>query len=236
MRNNAKLFAGLLAAAPLLAFVPAAEAANTAAGGTTATQVQIQKNGPSQEIARAVNVINKMKADPKLAALMKKAKGIFVVPEFGRGALVVGARGGSGVMLAKTNGLWGNPAFYNMGGISVGAQAGGSGGAIAFLLMSRSAVNAFHSQNSFSLNAGAGLSIVNYSAASQASWGKGDIILWSNTKGLFAGAQISVTDIMWDGQANQAYYGKKVTPNQVLAGAVISTHKPRLRMALSNNG
>jgi hypothetical protein len=61
--------------------------------------------------------------------------------------------------------------------------------------MSRSAVDAFKSGNTFSLNAGAGLSIVDYSANGQASRGKGDFVMWSATAGAYVGATISVTDV-----------------------------------------
>ena len=120
-------------------------------------------------------------------SLLKKAKGVYIVPDFGRGGLIVGGRGGAGVMLAKHNGRWTDPAFFNFGGVSIGAQAGGSGGSVAFILMSQDAVDAFKNGNQFSLNSGAGLSIVNYSANAQASAGKGDIVFWSNTEGRLCG-------------------------------------------------
>jgi lipid-binding SYLF domain-containing protein len=173
-----------------------------------------------------------MSADPKLKQLLAKAEGVYLVPEFGRGALVIGGRGGAGVVLAKKNGKWTDPAFYDMGGISIGAQAGGSGGEVAFLLMSNGAVDAFKSGNKFSLNAGAGLSIVNYSANSQASWGKGDIILWSSTKGAYAGATVSVTDVNWADGNNKAYYGRKVDPSKILAGDVSTPDAAKLKAAL----
>lgn len=172
----------------------------------------------NQEVAQATDELRAMQADPDVANLLQQARGVYLLPEFGRGALVVGIRGGSGLLLTHENGQWSSPAFYNLGGISVGAQAGGSGGRVAFILMSQAAVDQFKDQNSFSLNADAGLSIINYSANAQASWGKNDIVLWSDTAGLFAGVEISATDISWDGDANRAYYGADVTPSQVMTG------------------
>jgi lipid-binding SYLF domain-containing protein len=203
----------------------------TAAPATT-TNRQANKNDAQQLVNEATAEVKKMSADPQLKKLLAKAKGVYLVPEFGRGALIVGGRGGAGVVLANKNGKWTDPAFYDMGGISIGAQAGGSGGAIAFLLMSQGAVDAFKSGNKFSLNAGAGLSIVNYSANSQASWGKGDIILWSNTSGAYAGATISVTDVNWADGNNKAYYGRKVDPSKILAGDVTTPDAAKLKAAL----
>jgi len=200
--------------------------------GSTTANATTNKNGARQLVNEATAEVRKMSADPQLKKLLAKAKGVFLVPEFGRGALIIGGRGGAGVVLANKNGKWTDPAFYDMGGISIGAQAGGSGGEVAFLLMSQGAVDAFKSGNKFSLNAGAGLSIVNYSANSQASWGKGDIILWSATKGAYAGATISVTDVNWADGNNKAYYGRKVDPSKILAGDVTTPDAAKLKAAL----
>ena len=204
----------------------------TTGTATTESTSKVSQNDARQLVSEAVNEAKKMQQDPQLKKLMAKAKGIYFVPEFGRGALIIGGRGGAGVVLARKDGKWTDPAFYDMGAISVGAQAGASGGQVAFLLMSQQAVDAFKGGNKFSLNAGAGLSIVTYSANAQASWGKGDIVLWSNTKGAYAGATVSVTDLNWADDNNQAYYGRKVDPGAVLDGQVNSPDATRLKQVL----
>lgn len=214
-------------------FASAMAASSTMTNKSTAA-TSSQKSDVLKQVSEARTVVKQMRNDTSLSKLMDKAKGIFIVPDFGRAAAVVGVRGGSGMLLAKENGGWSNPAFYNMGGISVGAEIGASGGSIAFLLMTDNAVNKFMNKNSFSLNAGAGLSIIDYSANSQASWGKGDIIMWSDTKGAFAGVQISATDIMWDGEANKAYYGQKMTPSDVLNNAKADGTNLTIDSALSS--
>jgi lipid-binding SYLF domain-containing protein len=173
-----------------------------------------------------------MESDPQLADGLKRAKGIYIVPKFGRGALVIGARGGVGLVTVRQDGKWSDPAFYDFGAISLGPQIGGSGGPVAFLLMSHGAVDAFKSGNKFSLNAGAGLSIVDYSANGQASWGKGDIVMWSDTAGAYVGATISVTDVNWDDQNNRRYYGKSVDMTKILNGAVSNANAAELKKAL----
>lgn len=82
------------------------------------------------------------------------------------------------------------------------------------------------------LNAEAGLSIIDYSASAQASWGKGDIIMWSDTAGLYGGGTVSVSDLNWADNNNHAYYGRKVEPDQILAGQVITPDAIKLRSAL----
>jgi SH3 domain-containing YSC84-like protein 1 len=182
-------------------------------------------------VNESANVVRIMKSDPHLDGLLKEAKGVFIVPKYGRGALVVGGRGGSGLVVVNQNGTWSDPAFYDYGAISIGAQAGGSGGAVAFLLMNQRAVNAFKNGNKFALNAGAGLTIVNYSANSRASTG-GDVIAWSDVSGAYIGATLSVSEIRWDSANNEAFYGRNVNATELLNGSVVNAKADDLRDAL----
>lgn len=189
-----------------------------AATGETKEQVSEAK-----ELAKdAAATLRQMKSDAKLKGLIEKSKGVFVVPSYGRGAATVGIRAGEGVLVAKQDGQWSDPAFYDIGGVSVGAQFGGEGGEIALILMSDQALAAFKQGNAFSLNADAKLTLVDYSGLAGASTlGEGkDIVFWSDTEGAFAGLALSVTDISWDDEENPAYYGKQVKLDDVLAGTV----------------
>lgn len=178
------------------------------------------------DIMEAVQVVQRMKADPGIARLLERAKGVFILPDYGRGGFGVGVQGGEGVLVTRKGSGFSEPVFYNMGGISIGAQAGASGGELAFLLMTDKAVRDFESGKNFSLNADAGLTIVNYSKRAQVSGGKvQDVIVWSNTKGAYAGASVAITDIVVDGEANRAYYGRdSVTPAEIIQGRVQNPH------------
>ena len=191
-----------------------------------AANENVNKNDAQKLVQDALAEVRTMQKSPQLRQLMAKAKGIYLVPDFGRGALVVGARGGAGVVLAHDNGKWTDPVFYDFGSISFGAQAGASGGPVAFLLMSQNAVDKFKSSNKIALNAGAGFTIVNFSKNAQASWGKGDIVFWSNTKGAYAGATVSATDINYADGNNKAYYGRQVDPAKVLSGNAAAMNAP----------
>jgi lipid-binding SYLF domain-containing protein len=174
-------------------------------------------------------VNNQMSKDPQLMQKLKDSKGVFLVPDYGRGALVVGGQGGDGVLLLHQNGKWSNPVPFNLGAIDVGLQAGVSAGQVAMILMTDNAAKAFQDKNNFSINADAGLSIVKWSARGQASLGKGDIIYWANTKGLYGGATVSASDITWDDDETRGLYGgNNYSPSQILAGKV-STNDPLVR-------
>lgn len=183
----------------------------------------------------AVSLVRQMKQDPSLASVLQQARGIFIVPHYGRGGLIVGGQGGGGVVLAKHDGQWSSPAFYNIGGGSIGAQAGGEGGAIAMILMTQKAVDRFANfSHDWSLNGSAGLTVVAWSGRAQANTSRGDVILWTNTKGLYGGLTASLTHIGPDTQLDDAYYQRPVTSGVILAGAISAPNADPLRAALAS--
>jgi lipid-binding SYLF domain-containing protein len=175
-----------------------------------------------RRVDAAIPIVKKMTADPQANELLGKAKGIFIVPNYLQAALVFGGRGGSGVLLVRTDTHWSNPAFYKIGGGSFGAQIGGTKGALVLLLMSDKAINAFENNPStWSLSAGAGLTAVSYSRQTPESQTLSDVVVWSDTKGLFGGAAVGASKMTRDTTANQVYYNNRdVTTQQILTGAV----------------
>jgi lipid-binding SYLF domain-containing protein len=187
---------------------------------------QAEELADAKDLLReAAETLDLLKADERLGQYLEQAKAVFIAPDFARAALGVGASGGQGVVLTRPEGEWQNPAFYNFGEISVGAQVGVDAGAIAMLLMTDEAVDSFKQENNFAISAEAGLSVINWSEAVEASAGRGDVILWTDTEGLFAGAEVGVSDINSDEDANWGYYGKKVTVAEVLEGRVENPHE-----------
>ena len=140
----------------------------------------------------AETVLRNMKREDGMDAALEQAKGVFLVPDFGRGAFVFGGRGGQGVVLTKDGGDWNGPAFFNFGAVSAGAQGGVAAGEVAMLLMTDKAVKSFKQDHNFALNADAGLTLLDWSNVAQGSYGKGDVLFWSSTA-LSASAMSSVT-------------------------------------------
>jgi SH3 domain-containing YSC84-like protein 1 len=230
--RNTSFATTLLVSCGLLAVGPGVTPAAAQNGQPAAGAHQGRTVHPQQLVDQTAKVVDKMKSDPHLFALMKQAKGLFIIPRFGRGALVVGASGGAGALVADRNGSWSDPAFYDFGAVSLGAQAGGAGGPVVFLLMNQRAVKAFNSNNKFALNANAGLSIVTYSALARASTVPHDVVVWSDTGGAYAGATVSVSDIVWDSANNDAYYGKSADLNKILNGSVNNSGAEKLKAVL----
>lgn len=231
---------GLSLGAPMASAAGASEAnmktnANTKAemtGSITDAQSADAKMEAQELVNDAVNSAAQMTQDDELSSLLEKAKGVYIAPEFGKAAAVVGGQGGAGVLLVRKDGEWTDPAFYNFGGITIGAQAGASGGTVAFLLMSDEAVNAFKTGNKLALNAEAGFTVVNYSKAAAGTLGEADVIGWSDTEGLFAGASVGVSNINWDDDSNRSYYGPEADLSDIIAGKAQNDDADELKNAL----
>jgi len=183
----------------------------------------------------SAHLIHHLKQNPDLAQLLSEARGVFIVPHYGKAGFIFGAQGGDGVVLAKRDGRWTDPAFFNLGGGSVGFQAGATGGSIVMLLMTRRAMDQFeHSSGRWSLNAGGGLTVVRYSGGAEASTrGNHDIIVWTDTGGLYGGLTAGVTDITPDNHLDHQYYHADVTPHTILTGMVYNHQANDLREALA---
>jgi len=173
-------------------------------------------------VAGATQDIHNLSANPNFTNLLKRAKGVFIVPSFFKGALVVGGSGGTGVLLAHDNGHWSDPAFLTLGSVSIGAQAGAKGGTLVMFLMTDKAVADFTQTNNFSLNANSSLAVIKWSPAAQGSAGKGDVIIWSGANGVFAGLDVSGADIHADTGYDKAYYNNKYTGTKEIIQSQIS--------------
>lgn len=183
----------------------------------------------------ALGTIQEMRSDPEAWNLLQAAEGVFLVPRYGRVAAGAGVSGGEGVLLTRTDQDWSAPVFYDVGGISVGAQLGASGGEIAMILVTPEAVESFHQENNFSLTADAGFVLLDYSAIAEATSDEGDIIMWSDTEGAFAGVSLGISDINFDEEENAGYYQQPVTPMQIMEGQITSPHPELLRQELTGS-
>lgn len=231
----------LACAALILAGTSGASAAQSQTAGRRAGAMAVtgsneERSDAYVEVNKAVQVLRRMEATPALASLLDRASGVFVVPNYASAAFVVGGRGGAGVLLVRRGGTWVDPAFYKLGGISAGVQAGAEAGAIALVLNNQKALDGFTQENKFSLGADAGLTIMDWEAKGQASAGRGDITLWSDTKGLFGGAAVSLSDVNYDADKTASYYGRRVAARDIVIGNVGDPQASSLQLALAGTG
>lgn len=233
---DSRLLAAACALALASASALAAAQAAPAAKPSATTAPARQEGAAVRHVTDAATVVQRMAAEPRMKELLGQAKGIFVVPRYGRAALGVGAAGGAGVLLIKrADGAWSDPVFYNIGGISAGAQVGAEAGAIALVLNNEKAVNKFMQKNQFSLNAAAGLTFINWSKVAQGSVGTGDVVLWAGTKGLYGNlVAVGVNDIRLSQSLTDAYYHQGTTVADVVAGKYSNPHSDVLKQAIGS--
>ena len=224
-----------IACAALASAVPAIARPSSSDTGSMSSSSQSSALHSAQDrVNDALGLVRQMKENTALASVLRRAQGVFIIPHYGKGGFIVGGQGGGGVVLVNHDGEWTSPAFYSLSGGSIGAQAGGEGGAIAMILMTRRAVDRFENSSSgWSLNGNAGLTVVNWSGKAQANTSRGDVILWSNASGLYGGLTASITHISPDTELDGAFYHRAVTSREILAGDVSSPRADRLRDALA---
>ncbi len=207
-RRNFTLSASVIALAATLSSLPArADDASDAKG----------------VVDKATTTVHGFAADKDYASLpgmLAKARAVLVYPQIIEGGFIIGGSGGTGVLLvrdAKT-GDFSSPAFYSMGGVSIGFLAGGQAAEVLLLVNSQKALDSLLSTR---MKLGAGISI----AVGPKGGGQGvaaDIVSFSKAKGAFASLALNGQVIEVREKLNAAYYGKPASPLDILIKRSVS--------------
>jgi lipid-binding SYLF domain-containing protein len=227
--------AALAAAAALWLMAGGAGAQTEPADTARAKSSSVKLRTSAEQVTQALAVVQQLDDVPGMRQLLRQAKGVLIVPAYGRAALGVGAQGGAGMLLLRrADGGWSGPAFYNLGALSAGLQAGVDVGAVAMVLNNDRALAEFRKKNNFSLSAEAGLTVLNWSRMAQGSAGNGDVIAWSAGKGLFGElVAVSLNDIRYNQTMTEAYYGRSLSLDDIAANAAVNVQAAPLRQALA---
>lgn len=183
----------------------------------------------AQLVERAKFAVENLTADPNMGAfrdLAKRAKGIFIAPQLLKAAFVVGASGGSGVLVVRDEktGKWNGPAFYTLGGASFGLQIGAEASEVAVLALSERGVTAML-QPSVKLGADASVAVgpVGLGASGGTANLSADLVAFSRSKGLYGGISIEGAVLAVRNEWNSGYYSKSVTPTDILVRGEVSS-------------
>ena len=141
---------------------------------------------------------------------LAKARGVLIVPELVKGGFILGAEGGTGVLLVRgADGTWSAPAFYTLGAGSLGFQAGLQVSEVVFTVMTEGAIEALLNDE-FKLGADASVAMGPLGAGIEASSTTNlgaDIYAFSRAVGLFGGGAIEGGKIIARQDWNDTYYG-----------------------------
>jgi lipid-binding SYLF domain-containing protein len=156
--------------------------------------------------------------------LLERAYGVVVFPRVIRAALMLGGRGGRGVMAVRhPDGSWSNPVFVTMGGANFGFQWGVQSTELVLVLMSRQSVEGI-AGGKVTLGADASVAagpIGRSAAAATDATFKAQVLGYARNEGLFAGVALDGSVIAIDDDANASAYGVSgILPSQILEGRV----------------
>jgi SH3 domain-containing YSC84-like protein 1 len=158
--------------------------------------------------------------------LLEKAECIGIFPDVKKGAFIVGGEGGRGVFTCREkDGAMGSPAFFKMGGGSVGWQFGGEEADLVLLVMNRNGIDHLL-QDRFTIGgeavATAGPVGRTAKAATDAQL-HAELLSWSRSQGAFLGAALDGSVVTQDKNGNKRLYGKEVHAKEILVDHAVAT-------------
>lgn len=152
--------------------------------------------------------------------VLEKAKCVAVIPSMIKGGFIFGAEHGRGVATCRNNGTWSAPAFLVATGGNWGAQIGGQATDLVMLFMNENGANQLlNSKFKIGADASAAAGPVGREASASTNWKlQSEILTYSRSRGLYAGAVLNGVVVKADQNAMTAYYGHDEGFRQVLTG------------------
>lgn len=177
------------------------------------------------DVDHAASVIRDFRHMPERAiprSVLRNARGLAIMRVVKAG-FVFSGKAGKGVVVARTGRGWSGPSFIGTGGAGWGPQIGAEVTDFVFVLNNRDAVRAFSRGGNVTLGADASVAAGPVGRdAHVAVTPVAAVYAYSRTKGLFAGASLEGAVIVTRDNLNANYYGHRVTPREILTGAVRS--------------
>ena len=189
----------------------------------------------------ARKVVNDLRHDKEFGnaeKLLRQAKAVFIVPKLLKGGFIVGGEGGDGVMMVQRKGGWSAPGFYAIGAGSFGLQAGLEQSEMIMLIMTQKGLDGVL-HDDFKIGVQAGISVVTLGSGVEGAIGGAslpDVVVWSSSTGLYGGLTVDGSVIKSEPNLDASYYGRQVSPHDVLFGPVDSPRTAPLRRELGALG
>jgi lipid-binding SYLF domain-containing protein len=179
------------------------------------------KNDDEETIRNATTVLQAMVSGNDIPkSVLEKADCIMILPSVKKFAVGIGGTGGRGPLVCREgngfSGKWSPPAMYSIGGASAGFQVGGKASDIVIAIMAPTAVDKVLNGKvkvGSDVSAAAGPGAQAGSLSSTA-----DMLTYSRSSGLFAGASLDGASLDPDAKANERLYGKEVSAKAIVTG------------------
>jgi lipid-binding SYLF domain-containing protein len=183
---------------------------------------------PAQTLQSASDVLTDLSAIPLKGippAILTNAQGVAIIPRVIKAGFLVGGRVGHGVVLTRDRtGAWCGPTFVDLGGVSLGLQAGLESADVVLVFRSRDSLHRILDGKG-KLTLGADVAIAAGPVGRQAEAGtdarlQAEIVSYSRSRGLFAGVALDGAVIVYDRAAN-AEYARDVRPEMARLTAAL---------------
>lgn len=177
----------------------------------------------AKRVGAATTVLNEMmNAEDKSipGSILERAEAIAIFPGVKKAGFVVGGQWGRGIISVRdaSTRQWSSPAFLTMTGGSVGAQIGGTEIDVILVIMNRSGVEHLLS-NQVKLGGEISAAAGPIGRAGEASTDlqmQAQILSYSRSRGLFAGATVNGSVIKEDMDANTRFYEKALSSEDIV--------------------
>ncbi|HEY7546909.1 MAG TPA: lipid-binding SYLF domain-containing protein [Blastocatellia bacterium] len=175
-----------------------------------------------QRLNRAAQVFTEIMQTPDKAIpedLLDKTECIAIVPGLKKGAFIVGARYGKGVVMCRRpNRRWSAPSFLTVEGGNIGFQIGGSSTDVVMLIMNKEGMNKLIGDK-FTIGGDASAAAGPVGRRTSAETNirlDAQILTYSRSKGLFAGISLDGSVVKQDKDDNRDFYGKEMDARTIL--------------------
>jgi SH3 domain-containing YSC84-like protein 1 len=175
------------------------------------------------DVDQAATIIERFQAVPEKAipqAVLKDARGLAIMTVIKAGFGFSG-RGGAGVVVSRTKNGWSGPSAIGTGGAGFGFQIGAEVTEFVMILNTDAAVQAFSRDVNVTLGGDISVAAGPIGRNAEAAITPvAAIYTYSRSQGLFAGVSLEGTVIGTRNDANAEYYGRRVTPEEILSRKV----------------
>jgi lipid-binding SYLF domain-containing protein len=156
-------------------------------------------------------------------AIVSKATCIAVIPSVKKGAFIVGASYGQGVVTCRTKRGWSGPVFIRLAGGSFGFQIGGQATDLILVAVNQKGFQDLL-RSKFKIGADASAAagpVGRHAAASTDILLNAELLSYSRAKGVFAGIDLNGADVSQNTDDTNLFYGGHAESfEQILSGKV----------------
>lgn len=191
----------------------------------TSTAVASSKEDLQSRIDSAKIVLDQiMNANDKTIPtnILRSATCVAVVPGMVKGAFLVGAQYGQGVVTCRTGHGWSAPVFIRMAGGSFGFQIGGQATDLILIAVNdRGMQDLLKDKFKIGGDASAAAGPVGRAGTASTDWKmSAELLSYSRAKGLFAGIDLDGTSVSQNQEDTTLYYGTPYHFETILKGEV----------------